>query len=28
MEADCFDAKGDLVARATATAIPMLYKKL
>ena len=28
MEADCFDARGDLVARATATAIPMLYKKL
>jgi uncharacterized protein (TIGR00369 family) len=28
MEADCFDDKGDLVARATATAIPMLYKKL
>jgi uncharacterized protein (TIGR00369 family) len=28
MEADCFDASGDLVARATATAIPMLYKKL
>ncbi len=28
MEADCFDAAGDLVARATATAIPMLYKKL
>lgn len=28
MEADCFDANGDLVARATATAIPMLYKKL
>lgn len=28
MEADCFDAAGDLVARATATAIPMLYRKL
>ncbi len=28
MEADCFDAEGALVARATATAIPMLYKKL
>lgn len=28
MEADCFDAAGDLVARSTATAIPMLYKKL
>jgi len=28
MEADCFDADGALVARATATAIPMLYKKL
>jgi len=28
MEADCFDGEGALVARATATAIPMLYKKL
>jgi uncharacterized protein (TIGR00369 family) len=28
MEADCFDAGGELVARATATAIPMLYKRL
>ncbi|MFN7164577.1 MAG: PaaI family thioesterase [Hyphomonas sp.] len=28
MEADCFDAEGALVARATATAIPMLFKKL
>jgi uncharacterized protein (TIGR00369 family) len=28
MEADCFDSEGALVARATATAIPMLYKKL
>lgn len=28
MEADCFDAEGELVARATATAIPMLFKKL
>ncbi len=28
MEADCFDADGELVARATATAIPMLFKKL
>ncbi|MGA1341912.1 MAG: PaaI family thioesterase [Hyphomonas sp.] len=28
MEADCFDAGGDLVARATATAIPMPFKRL
>lgn len=28
MEADCFDAEGELVARATATAIPMLFKRL
>lgn len=28
MEADCFDAEGDLVARATATAIPMAFKRL
>ncbi|MBA4338525.1 MAG: PaaI family thioesterase [Hyphomonas sp.] len=28
MEGDCFDGEGALVARATATAIPMLYKKL
>lgn len=28
MEADCFDDKGDLVARATATAIPMPFKRL
>ncbi len=28
MEADCFDASGDLVARATATAIPMPFKRL
>ncbi|MBY9066617.1 PaaI family thioesterase [Hyphomonas sp. WL0036] len=28
MEADCFDADGELVARATATAIPMLFKRL
>lgn len=28
MEADCFDAAGDLVARATATAIPMPFKRL
>lgn len=28
MEADCFDADGDLVARATATAIPMPFKRL
>ena len=28
MEADCFDGEGALVARATATAIPMLYKRL
>lgn len=28
MEADCFDADGSLVARATATAIPMPFKRL
>ena len=28
MEADCFDDKGELVARATATAIPMPFKHL
>jgi uncharacterized protein (TIGR00369 family) len=28
MEADCFDANGGLVARATATAIPMPFKRL
>jgi uncharacterized protein (TIGR00369 family) len=28
MEADCFDAEGERVARATATAIPMLFKRL
>lgn len=28
MEADCFDADGNLVARATATAIPMPFKRL
>ncbi|KDA00426.1 thioesterase family protein [Hyphomonas polymorpha PS728] len=28
MEADCFDADGELVARATATAIPMAFKRL
>lgn len=28
MEADCFDDKGGLVARATATAIPMPFKRL
>ena len=28
MEADCFDADGKLVAKATATAIPMLFKRL
>jgi len=28
MEADCFDPAGDLVARATATAIPMPFKRL
>ena len=28
MEADCFDAEGNLVARATATAIPMPFKRL
>jgi uncharacterized protein (TIGR00369 family) len=28
MEADCFDPGGDLVARATATAIPMPFKRL
>jgi uncharacterized protein (TIGR00369 family) len=28
MEADCFDANGSLVARATATAIPMPFKRL
>jgi uncharacterized protein (TIGR00369 family) len=28
MEADCFDAEGALVARATATAIPMAFKRL
>ncbi|OZB15249.1 MAG: thioesterase [Hyphomonas sp. 34-62-18] len=28
MEADCFDAEGELVARATATAIPMAFKRL
>lgn len=28
MEADCFDDKGELVARATATAIPMPFKRL
>lgn len=28
MEADCFDAGGELVARATATAIPMAFKRL
>lgn len=28
MEADCFDAAGSLVARATATAIPMPFKRL
>lgn len=28
MEADCFDDKGALVARATATAIPMPFKRL
>ncbi|ABI78639.1 thioesterase family protein [Hyphomonas neptunium ATCC 15444] len=28
MEADCFDAEGKLVARATATAIPMAFKRL
>lgn len=28
MEADCFDPEGELVARATATAIPMPFKRL
>ncbi|HBU34833.1 MAG TPA: PaaI family thioesterase, partial [Hyphomonas sp.] len=28
MEAECFDADGQLVAKATATAIPMLFKRL
>lgn len=28
MEADCFDHDGKLVSRATATAIPMLFKRL
>lgn len=28
MEADCFDADGNLVAKATATAIPMPFKRL
>lgn len=28
MEADCFDAEGALVARASATAIPMPFKRL
>ncbi len=28
MEADCFDPEGTLVARATATAIPMPFKRL
>jgi len=28
MEADCFDAEGALVARTTATAIPMPFKRL
>lgn len=28
LEADCFDANGDLVARASATAIPMPFKRL
>ena len=28
MEADCFDPAGELVARATATAIPMAFKRL
>ncbi|WP_213270971.1 PaaI family thioesterase [Hyphomonas sp.] len=28
LEADCFDADGELVARATATAIPMAFKRL
>jgi uncharacterized protein (TIGR00369 family) len=28
MEADCFDGAGDLVARATATAIPMPFRRL
>ena len=28
MEAECFDADGKLVAKATATAIPMLFKRL
>lgn len=28
MEADCFSGEGKLVARATATAIPMLFKRL
>lgn len=28
MEADCLDAEGELVARATATAIPMPFKRL
>ncbi len=28
MEADCYDADGDLVARATATAIPMPFRRL
>ena len=28
MEADCFDAEGALVARATATAIPMAFRRL
>jgi uncharacterized protein (TIGR00369 family) len=28
MEADCFDAGGELVARATATAIPMPFRRL
>jgi uncharacterized protein (TIGR00369 family) len=28
MEADCFDAEGALVAKATATAIPMPFKRL
>ncbi len=28
MEADCFDADGALVARATATAIPMAFRRL
>jgi uncharacterized protein (TIGR00369 family) len=28
MEAECFDAEGALVAKATATAIPMPFKRL